>query len=182
MSIWPSSRPRLQPLPHSTRSTSLIWGSTPSRTDRRSLTVQQFPHRLREEALVLGVLRRVAGAVAPDGGDGAQFGVAQVAHLFAAVVDLEVEVGLAGHDEGACGDRTERDCQVAAVELVVGDVAVLPGPELGEQVVGVAAAEIALPAGDEEILEAVEAEAAPEFPAVEGREIGRASWRVCVGQ
>src|SRR6516165_316515 len=56
---------------------------------------------------------------------------------------------------------------VAAAKLVGADVGVLPGPQHRQQVVGVAAAEIGLPAVDQEVLQRGEADLAPYLLAIE---------------
>src|SRR6516165_7436145 len=56
---------------------------------------------------------------------------------------------------------------VAAAKLVGADVGVLPGPQHRQQVVGVAAAEIGLPAVDQEVLQRGEADLAPYLIAIE---------------
>src|SRR5207247_8896189 len=84
------------------------------------------------------------------------------------VLDGEIEVGLRWHHDRIGGDRAERLVEIAAVDLVRADVGVLPGPQHGEEVVGVAPAEIRLPAADEEILERGKPDAAPYLLAVEG--------------
>ena len=64
------------------------------------------------------------------------------------VFDGEIEIGLTRHHGRVGGDRTQCFIEVAAAKLVGADVGVLPGPQHRQQVVGVAAAEIGLPAVD----------------------------------
>jgi hypothetical protein len=116
----------------------------------------------------------VTGSVPPDRGNRRQFGVAQVLHFEPVVVDLEIEVVVARHQQRARADRAQRLRQVTAVERVVADVAVLPGPELGQQVRSVTAREVAVPEANQVILDRSGAEGTPQLLPVEGLRQGPA--------
>ena len=62
----------------------------------------------------------------------------------------------------------ERRVQITVIEIIGADIGVLPGPQHCQEVVWIAAAEICLPAADEEVLKRGKAELAPHFLAVEG--------------
>ena len=94
------------------------------------------------------------GEVAPHSRDDPQLGVRHVPDLVLVVLGREVEVLLGRHDDRPRLDRAERLLERAVEARGLADVAVLPGPQHGQQVVGVAAVEEeALPEADEEVLE-----------------------------
>ena len=68
------------------------------------------------------------------------------------VLGGEVEVGRAGDEDRAGLDRTERELEVTAVDGIGADVALLPRPELREQIVRVPVELVLLPR-EEVILE-----------------------------
>ena len=47
----------------------------------------------------------------------------------------EIHVGGAGHDDRAGLDRLQSTAKIAAIDRIVADVAMLPRPDLGEEVV-----------------------------------------------
>src|SRR5260370_28255058 len=102
--------------------------------DRPRSARQQFAQCGVDEIGVFGVEHRVAGAVAPDRRDRPEFGARHARHLAAAVLDGEIEVGLARHDDRVGGDRAERLGEMAAVRLVAADVGVLPGPQHSREI------------------------------------------------
>src|SRR6266446_1133209 len=67
----------------------------------QNLSPHQFLHRAIDEIVVLRVLGRVAGAVAPDRRDRAQLGMPHVNNFALVVGDGEIEVGRARHDQGS---------------------------------------------------------------------------------
>src|SRR6267378_1218202 len=71
----------------------------------------------------------------PHRGNGDKFGVRHLHNLELAILRRKIQIGLARHDIGPGLDRAERHLEVAVVELVVAYVAVLPGPEHGQQIV-----------------------------------------------
>src|SRR6476620_7167647 len=73
----------------------------------------------------------------PNRGDRQEFRVGHVGDFELAVLGREVEVGLAGHHIGLCLDGSQSLLEIAVMELVVADIAVLPGPQHGQKVVGV---------------------------------------------
>ena len=105
--------------------------------------------------------------MAPDRRNRRQFGVAQVRHLGAVVVDLKVQVVVARHQQHAGADRRQRLGQIALVQRVGADVAGLPGAELREQIGRVAACKVGFPGGDQIVFERRGAQAAPHLFAIE---------------
>jgi hypothetical protein len=67
-----------------------------------------------------------AGEMAPNRGYGQKFRVRHVGYLELTVLRREVEVGLAGHHIGFGLDGSQCLLEIAVIELVVADVAVLP--------------------------------------------------------
>ena len=119
-----------------------------------------------DEGTVLGLVAWIPGAMPPDRRYGAQFPAPQVAHLEPVVVHLEVEVVIPGHQQSLRLDGGKRLGAVALVKLVGADVAVLPGPELRQEVRRIPAGEVGLPGGHQVVLErrggsAINALAAP---------------------
>ena len=98
--------------------------------------------------------------MAPDRRDRPQFGLLHASDLAPVVFDGEIEIGLTRHHDRVGGDRTQCFIEVAASKLVGADVGVLPGPQHRQQVVGVAGAEIGLPAVDQQVLQRGEADLA----------------------
>src|SRR5205085_6607311 len=129
---------------------------------------EQFLDRGIDKGGVFRVERGIAGAVAPDRWDRPQLGAGHARDLPTVVLDREVEIGLAWHDDRIGGDCAERLAEIAVVQLVGADIGVLPSPQHGQKIVGVAAAEIGFPAADQKILERGEADATPYLLAVEG--------------
>src|SRR3954451_22052484 len=66
---------------------------------------QQFLDGLVDKGGVFRVQRRVSGAVTPDRRDRAQLGARHARDLAPAVLDGEIEVGLARHHHRVGGDR-----------------------------------------------------------------------------
>jgi len=122
------------------------------------------PHGSIDQGNVFRVEHRVAGAMAPDRRDRPPFGLLHAGDLAPVVFDGEIEIGLTRHHGRVGGDCTQCFIEVAAAKLVGADVGVLPGPQHRQQVVGVAAAEIGLPAVDQEVLQRGEADLAPDSP------------------
>ena len=83
----------------------------------------------------------------------------------------EIHVAGAGHDDRPRLDRLQGAGEIAAVDLIVADVAMLPGPDLGEEIVRVPFQMILLPVAHE-VLKRGEAELAIEAVAKEGVRIG----------
>ena len=84
------------------------------------------------------------------------------------VVNAEVGIGFAGHQQGVCADGLQRSGQIA-IELRIGaDVTGLPGAQLPEQIVGILAAEVAFPVADQKVVQARITKRAPEFFPVKG--------------
>src|SRR3954454_7007618 len=114
---------------------------------------EQVAQRLVDEVGVDGI-GAAAGEVAPHSRDDPEFGVGHVPDLVFVVLRREVELLLGRHDDRAGLDRPERLFKRAVEALGLADVAVLPGPQHRQQVVGVAVLqEEALPETDEEVLE-----------------------------
>ena len=83
------------------------------------------------------------------------------------VLDPEIQVGLAGHQDGLGSDRAQRLGQIAPEPGVSADVRVHPGPEHGQQIVGVPAQEVPFPGPHEVVLQRGEARLAPRLVTVE---------------
>src|SRR5579862_3738663 len=101
---------------------------------------------------ILGIGAGTARKVTPDRRHRYKFRIRHVVDLKPAVFRRKVEVRLTWHDVGFRLDRPQSRLEVALVELVVADIAVLPGPEHRQQVVGVLWKEKAFPERNEEIL------------------------------
>jgi hypothetical protein len=92
-----------------------------------TLAGEKFFDGLVEKLGIHGVLRGIAGAMASDRRHRAQFGQRHARDLAAAVLDREVKIGFAGHDQSVGGDRGEPLAEIARVQFVGADVGVLPG-------------------------------------------------------
>src|SRR5690348_11508480 len=114
---------------------------------------QQFFDGGVDKGGIFGIECRVAGAMTPDRWDRAQFGTRHLRDLAAVILDRKIEIGLAWYDDRIGRDRAERFFEIAVIELIGADIGMLPSPQHREQIVGVAAAKIGLPATDEKILE-----------------------------
>src|SRR5882724_4923266 len=88
-----------------------------------------------DEVDVFRIGAGTAREMAPDRGHRNEFGVRHMGNLELAVFGRKVQVGLTRHDIGLGLDGTEGRLEVALVELVVADIAVLPGPEHGQEIV-----------------------------------------------
>ena len=86
---------------------------------------------------------------------------------------------LSGHDDGARLDCAERLFQVAAIGVVVADVAFEPGLQQGQQVIGIVMLKGRLPEALDEALAAVGAKLPKSFSAEEG--LGEAPTRLTEG-
>ena len=106
--------------------------------------------------------------MSPDRRDLGQLTVLEMRQLFPVVVGLEIKIGGRWHQQHFGLDAGQRHLQIAAVEIVGRNIAVLPGPELGQQVFHVAAQEVGLPGSHQEILKRCETEAAPHLATIEG--------------
>jgi hypothetical protein len=98
--------------------------------------IQPVPYVSGEEFQVGGNAVGTAGPVAPDAGDHGERPVAQVGELGLVVRDAEVQVGSAGHEQDAGGDRGQGGGEIAVVQGVGADVGLVPGDGLGVQVRG----------------------------------------------
>ena len=97
---------------------------------------------------------------------GAKLGVRHVRGFDGVVRGRKVEVRGAGDEDRPRPDRAERAFEIPAVAFVGADVAVLPGPQLGHQIVGVPVEVVALPV-EHQLLPGLESELAMEPLAVE---------------
>src|SRR5215212_8067164 len=118
-----------------------------------ALACQQFLKGIIYEFRIYGIYA-AAREVAPDPRDDAQLGVGHVLDRVLLVLRREVEVLLCGHHYGFGLDRAQSLLEIAVEAGCLADIAVLPSPEHGQQVVGVAAVqEEPLPEAHEEVLE-----------------------------
>src|SRR5437763_5639771 len=100
--------------------------STREGYDPRRSARQQLGDLLVDKAGVFGVEYRVAGEVTPDRRDRPQLRLWHPRHLAAVVLDGEIKIALAWHDDRIGGDRGKRPVEIAAIKLVGADVSVLP--------------------------------------------------------
>src|SRR5271168_2717818 len=108
-------------------STTNLWGG-PLSVGRRtivSLAFQQIDERCVDEFGVDRIETRAACLMAPDRGNGPVFGVAHLRYLVLAIFRRKVQVGLSRHDDGLRGDARKREIEVALIERIGADVAVL---------------------------------------------------------
>src|ERR1700738_3011189 len=83
------------------------------------LIVEQALDRGSDELCVFLANRRQAGSMPPIGADWQQLCIAHLLHFEPVILDLEVKIGIAGHDKGFSSNRTQRRIEVAAIDLVV---------------------------------------------------------------
>src|SRR5690349_13507399 len=72
-----------------------------------------------------------AGDMAPDRGNREAFGVWDFCGLELVVGGREIEIGLTRHEISFGPDGPQRFGEIAAIEIVRGNVAMLPGPQHG---------------------------------------------------
>ena len=141
--------------------------------ERRS-TRKQFRDARVEEPHELAVLAAWRGhAVPPGRGVRPELRVRHVPGFDGVVLGREVEVRGAGNEDRPGPDRAEGPFEVSAVAFVGADVPELPGPELGQQVVGVPREMVVLPV-EQQLFEGLETELAVKPFAVERLRIGPA--------
>src|SRR4051812_11501722 len=131
-----------------------------------TLPRQQFADGVVDEFGVFRLEHRVSGAVAPDRRDRPQLGTRHAGYLAPVILDRKIEIGFARHDDRVGGNRPECLVEIAVVKLVGADIGMLPGPQHREQIVGVTATEIRLPATDQKVLERGKADPAPQLLAI----------------
>src|ERR1700730_6647103 len=102
---------------------------------RRRLRREKLLQLRIDEIDILRIGAGAAGEMAPDRRNGHKSGVRHMRNLELAIFRWKIQIGLARHDIGSGLDGAERRLEVAVVEFVVADVAILPGPEHGQQVV-----------------------------------------------
>lgn len=95
--------------------------------------------------------------MAPGRVEHPQLGVPHRRDFRCVILRHEIEVGPARHDDGARGDCSQGLGEVAAIDVVAADVAVLPRPDLGDQIVGVPVQVVFFPVSHE-VLEGLEAQ------------------------
>src|ERR1700730_9242035 len=83
--------------------------------------------------------------MAPDARDRRQLGMREIRHLQLVVGNTKIEIGLSRQQQDASLDRFQSPYEVAPVERVGADVAMVPGDELGIAVGGAAVLERCLP-------------------------------------
>src|SRR5262245_9403113 len=101
------------------------------------LSSQEFGGGLVECPLERRYAPRRTGAMAPRRLEDAKFGVLHLADFRRVVFGREIHVGAARHHDRPRLNRLQRAGEVAAVDRVIADIAVLPRPDLGDQVVRV---------------------------------------------
>lgn len=116
------------------------------------LSCQKLAHCLLNEGKILGIDPRVTRPMTPDRGNGAKLRSRHLRDFAAIVLDLKIKVCLSRHHDGLGANRTQSPLEIAAIKLIGTDIRMLPCPQHGEQVVGVAG-KAALPIDDKEILE-----------------------------
>src|ERR1700736_3744857 len=81
----------------------------------------------------------------PDARDRGQLGMRKMRHFQLVVGDTKIEIGLSRQQQDASLDRVQSPYEVAPVERVGADVAMVPGDELGIAVGSAAVLERCLP-------------------------------------
>src|SRR5215475_2060116 len=104
---------------------------------RWSLRCEKFLQLRIDEVDILWIGAGTPGEVAPDRGNGDKMGVRHVCHLELAILRRKIQISLARHDIGPRLDCAECRLEVAVLESVVADIAVLPNPVHGQQIVWV---------------------------------------------
>jgi hypothetical protein len=97
------------------------------------LAAEQLAERRVDHRASFGNAVGATGDVAEWRVEDAQLAALQVGEFEPIVFDREVQVGAAGHEDGASLDRREGARQVAAVQRVVGNVGALPTVERTQQ-------------------------------------------------
>src|SRR5215207_7850624 len=123
-----------------------------------ALACQQFLKGIIYEFRIYGIYA-AAREVAPDPRDDAQFCVGHALYRVLLVLRREVEVLLGGHHDGPSFYGREGFFVTPVEAGRPAYVAVLPSPEHGEEVVGIAVIEEeTLPEADEEVLQGRESQ------------------------
>jgi len=122
----------------------------------RRLGPQRVAHGGVEEGCEGGVVAGAGHAVPERGGVEPQFAAGDVLGLEGVVLDREVLVLRAADHDRPGADRPQGGHQVPAVQSA--DVGVLPGPQLGQQVVGVPVVDVVAFPVDEQLLRRAESQ------------------------
>src|SRR6185312_15099645 len=96
---------------------------------RWSLRCEKLLQLRIDEVDILWIGAGPPSEVSPDRGNGDKIGVRHMCHFELAILRRKIQISLARHDIGPRLDCAECRLEVAVVEFVVADIAVLPGPK-----------------------------------------------------